>query len=254
MALGGVPASITGTVSRRRRVRIDAVPRDRAGLGIRVGNHDQRQRLDALPTADASRGTGGSRTGTGPAPAAAAPPNPLTGGSAIVQKVPVGSDGTFTLDNVPSPNVYQLVVVKTGYATTIQQLDVAGGEQRTGVQLTLRKGDGLISGTVSDAAGALAERDDHGEHRADQRDDGVADRPGTQGHVHPARPADTGQLHAHRDRVRPRRADPVTDPRSGAEAHRRRRSRSARRPARSAAPSPALAGQAAPRSRRRPRA
>ena len=56
--------------------------------------------------------------------------------------MPVGSDGTFTLDNVPSPNVYQLVVVKTGYATTIQRLDVAGGEQRTGVQLTLRKGDG----------------------------------------------------------------------------------------------------------------
>ncbi len=73
-----------------------------------------------------------------------------------MQKVPVGSDGTFALDNVPSPNVYQLVVVKTGYATTIQQLDVAGGEQRTGVQLSLRKGDGLISGTVSDAAGALA--------------------------------------------------------------------------------------------------
>ena len=59
-----------------------------------------------------------------------------------MQKVPVGADGTFTLTNVPSPNVYELVVTKTGYATSTLQLDVAGGEARTGVELTLRKGDG----------------------------------------------------------------------------------------------------------------
>ena len=35
-----------------------------------------------------------------------ADPNPLTAGAAIVQKVAVGADGTFTLNNVPSPNVY----------------------------------------------------------------------------------------------------------------------------------------------------
>lgn len=72
-----------------------------------------------------------------------------------MQKVAVGADGTFTLTDVPSPNVYELVVTKTGYATSTLQLDVAGGESRTGVELTLRKGDGLVTGTVSDPSGPV---------------------------------------------------------------------------------------------------
>ena len=144
--LGGLPASISGTV----------VGDDVSGSTLY---------LETAPAGTPSGATAPNSTDAAPLPATssapAAPdpgvpaPNPLTGGSAIVQKVPVGADGTFALSNVPSPNVYQLVVVKTGYATTIQQLDVAGGEQRTGVELTLRKGDGLISGVVSDAAGPL---------------------------------------------------------------------------------------------------
>ena len=74
---------------------------------------------------------------------------------AVVQTVPVGADGTFTLANVPSPSVYELVVSKTGYATSTQRIDVSAGEERTGVEITLRKGDGLISGTVSSASGPL---------------------------------------------------------------------------------------------------
>jgi hypothetical protein len=46
-------------------------------------------------------------------------------------------------------------VVKAGYATTTQELDVGAGEQRTGVSLTLRKGDGLIKGSVSTGTGPL---------------------------------------------------------------------------------------------------
>ena len=78
-------------------------------------------------------------------------------GGAVVQTVPVGSDGAFTLTNVPSPSVYELVVSKTGYATSTQRLDVSAGEERSGVEITLRKGDGLISGTVSSATGPLGE-------------------------------------------------------------------------------------------------
>lgn len=74
---------------------------------------------------------------------------------AVVQTVPVGSDGSFELLDVPSPSVYELVVTKTGYATSTQRIDVSAGEERSGVEITLRKGDGLISGTVSSADGPL---------------------------------------------------------------------------------------------------
>jgi hypothetical protein len=72
-----------------------------------------------------------------------------------VQTVPIGSDGRFTVTNVPSPSVYDLVVAKTGYATSTQRIDIGAGETRNGVQITLRLGDGLISGTVTAATGPL---------------------------------------------------------------------------------------------------
>jgi Carboxypeptidase regulatory-like domain len=74
---------------------------------------------------------------------------------AIVRTVPVGSDGLFTITAVPSPSVYDLVVTKTGYANDVQRVDLGGGENRTGVDLRLRKGDGLISGQVNGPAGGL---------------------------------------------------------------------------------------------------
>jgi hypothetical protein len=74
---------------------------------------------------------------------------------AVVQTVPIGSDGSFELIDVPSPSVYDLVVTKTGYATASQRVDVSAGEERSGVEITLRKGDGVISGVVSSAEGAL---------------------------------------------------------------------------------------------------
>lgn len=174
MAMSGLPASITGSVVgddvSGSTLYLETAPAGQSRGGTTTNASDSTAlpggaastapttAPTTAPASTAASGTtsgGTSGTADGSGGSGAAPPNPLTGGSAIVQKVPVGADGTFTLDNVPSPNVYQLVVVKTGYATTIQQLDVAGGEQRTGVQLTLRKGDGLISGTVSDAGGPL---------------------------------------------------------------------------------------------------
>jgi hypothetical protein len=139
VSLGGVPASISGTVVgddvSAATLYLETVP---GGTSPRAPTTNA-QSVAPLPAAD---------------PGSATPaPNPLAGGTAIVQKAPVGADGTFTLTNVPSPSVYELVVVKTGYATTTQELDVAGGETRTGVQLNLRKGDGLITGTVTDPSG-----------------------------------------------------------------------------------------------------
>lgn len=154
VALGGLPATISGTVTgddvSNATLYLETVPGHSPGSTTGTNTSS----TTALPGATGA----GAAAGTAPAVPAqqgVPAPNPLTGGSAIVQKVPVGADGTFSLTNVPSPNIYQLVVVKTGYATTVQQLDVAGGEQRTDVQLTLRRGDGLITGTVSDAVHKL---------------------------------------------------------------------------------------------------
>jgi len=74
---------------------------------------------------------------------------------AVLQTAAVGGDGSFALANVPSPSVYDLVVTEPGYATETQRIDVAGGENRQGVTITLRKGDGLISGHVTSVKGPV---------------------------------------------------------------------------------------------------
>lgn len=74
---------------------------------------------------------------------------------AIITTVPVGADGSFSINNVPSPARYDLVVSKTGYASTRQPVDLGGGEKRTGIVLRLIRGDGLISGVVTGAGTPL---------------------------------------------------------------------------------------------------
>ena len=118
VSLGGVPASITGTV-----IGDDV---SAAALALTMP-------LAGVPGAEA----GEAATG------------------AVVQTVPIGSDGSFELTDVPSPSVYDLVVSKTGYATSTQRIDVSAGEERTGVEITLRKGDGVITGKVGSASGPL---------------------------------------------------------------------------------------------------
>ena len=122
--LGGVPATISGTVSG------DDVSAATVYL--------------ELPGAASNAGVS--------APSSSAPPGTT---EAIVRTVPVGSDGLFTIANVPSPSVYDLVVSKTGYANDVQRVDLGGGEDRKGVELRLRKGDGLISGQINGPSGPL---------------------------------------------------------------------------------------------------
>ena len=76
-----------------------------------------------------------------------------------MKTVPIGADGTFALTDVPSPSVYQIRVVKPGYATSIQRIDVGAGETRKGVQIVLRKGDGLqLPRSRNDRPGAVGFR------------------------------------------------------------------------------------------------
>lgn len=117
VALGGVPASISGTV-----------------LGDDV----------SAATLTLTTPIGGGPRGD---------PGSATAGGATVMSVPVGSDGTFELLDVPSPSVYELVVTKRGYATSAQRIDVGAGEERDNVRITLREGDGLISGRVTSVGG-----------------------------------------------------------------------------------------------------
>jgi hypothetical protein len=132
VSVGGVPATISGTV---------------------IGDDVAAATL-YLETVPGSTGTAdGSARPLDAAPGT--PPPPPDNGDAVVQTVPIGSDGTFTLAAVPSPSVYDLVVTKTGYATSTQRINVGAGANRTGVEIMLSKGDGLISGTVSSASGPL---------------------------------------------------------------------------------------------------
>lgn len=120
--LGGVPATISGTVS---------------GDDVSAAT----LYLETAPLVDTTIAVPGGPAGVDT--------------SAIVKTVPIGADGTFTLTDVPSPSVYQIRVVKPGYATSVQRIDIGAGEDRKGVQIALRKGDGLVSGKVTTGAGPL---------------------------------------------------------------------------------------------------
>jgi hypothetical protein len=134
VSLGGVPATISGTV---------------------VGDDVSAATL-YLETIPGGGGAGtATSTTTGLSATAPIPVAPPDNGNAVVKTVPIGSDGTFSLVAVPSPSIYQLVVTKTGYATSTQSIDIGAGETRTGVELTLAKGDGIISGVVSSPTGTL---------------------------------------------------------------------------------------------------
>ena len=138
VTMGGVPASIAGTVQ---------------GADVSAAA----LYLETVPGSHGSSHTATNTSTPLSSTSNTSAPNPLPNATneAVVQQVAVGSDGTFSLANVPSPSTYELVVVKAGYATTTQELDVGAGEQRTGVTLTLRKGDGLIKGVVNSPTGPL---------------------------------------------------------------------------------------------------
>jgi hypothetical protein len=68
---------------------------------------------------------------------------------AQVAQIAAGGDGTFALEKVPAPASYELVVTKDGYATEKRVVNLAAAENKKDVQISLRKGDGLISGTIT---------------------------------------------------------------------------------------------------------
>jgi hypothetical protein len=71
----------------------------------------------------------------------------------IVATVELDATGAFSLENLPTPSAYELVVSKAGYATETRTLNVGPGEGQRGLEVLLRRGDGRITGTVVDANG-----------------------------------------------------------------------------------------------------
>ena len=128
ITLGGLPASVAGQV----------IGTDVAGAILTV-----QVPVDFLPAAPAAV------TDQEAAVTGVAPPG------AVLRTVPIGSDGLFEITDIASPGVYDLVVSKVGFATESQRVDLTGGESRTGVQLRLRTGDGVISGSVTGPDGPL---------------------------------------------------------------------------------------------------
>jgi hypothetical protein len=129
--LGGLPATISGTITGG----------DPTGATVSL----------LLPGSGVSTGSGSTASSVTVTSASGTP----AGDGATVESVKVGGDGAFSLGNVPSPSVYDLAVAKTGFATDVERIDVGGGEQRTGLQIRLQQGNGLIAGLVSSTTGPL---------------------------------------------------------------------------------------------------
>lgn len=83
------------------------------------------------------------------------PPTATGDVPAQVRSVAVGADGSFVFEQVPSPATYQLVVTKVGYATETRDVVLGPAQTVDNIGIVLRKGDGTITGRITDLTGAL---------------------------------------------------------------------------------------------------
>ena len=65
----------------------------------------------------------------------------------------VDATGEFTLGNLPTPAGYEVVVTKVGFAPQVRTIALDPGEDRRDLEILLRRGGGVISGTVVDLGG-----------------------------------------------------------------------------------------------------
>ena len=65
----------------------------------------------------------------------------------------VDATGVFLLSDLPSPAGYEVVVTKAGFAPQIRTISLEPGEDRKDLEILLRRGGGVIAGTVVDLAG-----------------------------------------------------------------------------------------------------
>ena len=134
--LGGVPGKLSGTVTGEDPTG--------ATVSLRVPG-------GAVGTVAPAAGRGVSAVGQTPTTG----PSGSDIGGALVVSTTVAADGGFHFDSVPSPSAYELIVQKEGFATEVQRITLNAGEERGGIEVLLRKGDGTISGRVLGPSGPL---------------------------------------------------------------------------------------------------
>lgn len=72
---------------------------------------------------------------------------------ATVTSVEVDATGEFVLTDLATPSTYEILIAKEGFATERRTVTLRPGEQRDGIEVLLRTGDGRIAGSVVDTAG-----------------------------------------------------------------------------------------------------
>ena len=77
------------------------------------------------------------------------------GTDAVVATVALGADGSFNMPDVPTPGDYVLIVEQPGAATSSRAIMLEPGEQLDNVEITLKPGNGIVSGSVSSPDGLL---------------------------------------------------------------------------------------------------
>ncbi len=142
--LGGLPGKIDGTV----------VGSDPTGATVTLREPGADAATLTAPVTPAGGREAPSIAQT-PTTAAPSTTSATDSGGALVTSTIVAADGAFHLDQVPSPSTYDLVVQKEGFATEVQPITLNAGEDRSGVEITLRKGDGTISGHITSANGPV---------------------------------------------------------------------------------------------------
>jgi uncharacterized membrane protein len=68
---------------------------------------------------------------------------------AVVAEIDVSADGSFILEDVPTPATYQLVVERPGNATATQQVPMEPAQVVEGLEIRLGGGDGVVTGHIS---------------------------------------------------------------------------------------------------------
>lgn len=65
----------------------------------------------------------------------------------------VDATGEYLLEGLPTPAGYEIVVSKVGFAPQVRTIALEPGEDRTDLEILLRRGGGVVAGTVVDSSG-----------------------------------------------------------------------------------------------------
>ena len=74
---------------------------------------------------------------------------------AEVARLEVAADGSFTMSDLPSPGLYELIIEKPGFTAATRSVQVRPGQTVRGIEIVLTEGNGVVSGVVEGPAGPL---------------------------------------------------------------------------------------------------